>query len=156
MKKGMKRSKKRAVSSRSAKGKRPAAKAVRRPKAKSVRPKRKATPAKPKRRAVGGRSISLRMPPAKATPAKPKPKAAAAVAKGPSVTTLQRRIQTLEGQLRAQAQDGIEVARWKQHHSQLQDQVKAKDAMLAFKEKELLDLRRQCEELKAQAKKKDK
>jgi len=132
MKKGMKRSKKRAVSSKSAKRKGPAAKAVRRPKAKSVKPKRKATPAKPK------------------------PKAAAAVAKGPSVTTLQRRIQTLEGQLRAQAQDGIEVARWKQYHSQLQDQVKAKDAMLAFKEKELLDLRRQCEELKAQAKKKDK
>jgi len=133
MKKGMKRSKKRAVSSRSAKGKRPAAaKAVRRPKAKSVKPKRKATPAKPK------------------------PKAVAAAAKGPSVTTLQRRIQTLEGQLRARAQDGIEVARWKQYHSQLQEQVKAKDSMLAFKDKELLELRRQCEELKAQAKKKDK
>ena len=132
MKKGMKRSKKRAVSSRSAKRKGPAAKAVRRPKAKSVKPKRK--PASPK----------------------PKPRAPAAPTKGPSVTTLQRRIQTLEGQLRARAQDGIEVARWKQYHSQLQDQVKAKDAMLAFKEKELLDLRRQCEELKAQAKKKDK
>ena len=130
MKKGMKRSKKRAVSSRSAKGKRPAAKAVRRPKAKSVKPKRKVTPAKPK------------------------PKAVAAAAKGPSVTTLQRRIQTLEGQLRARAQDGIEVARWKQYHSQLQEQVKAKDSMLAFKDKELLELRRQCEELKAQAKKK--
>ena len=141
MKKGMKRSKGRAVSSRAAKGKRSAVKAVRRPKAKSVKPKRKATPAKPKR---------------KATPAKPKPKAAAAAAKGPSATTLQRRILALEEQLRARAQDGIEVARWKQHHSQLQDQVKAKDAMLAFKEKELLDLRRQCEELKAQAKKKDK
>jgi len=74
MKKGMKRSKGRAVSSRAAKGKRPAVKAVRRPKAKSVKPKRKATPAKPK------------------------PKAVAAAAKGPSVTTLQRRIQTLEGQ----------------------------------------------------------
>jgi hypothetical protein len=156
MKKGMKRSKGRAVSSRAAKGKRPAVKAVRRPKAKSVKPKRKATPAKPKRRAVGGRSISLRMPPAKATPAKPKPKAAAAVAKGPTVTTLQGRILALEEQLRARAQDGVEVARWKQYHSQLQDQVKAKDSMLAFKEKELLDLRRQCEELKAQAKKKDK
>jgi len=132
MKKGMKRSKGRAVSSRAAKGKRPAVKAVRRPKAKSVKPKRKATPAKPK------------------------PKAAAAVAKGPSVTTLQRRILALEEQLRARAQDGVEVARWKQYHSQLQDQVKAKDSMLAFKEKELLDLRRQCEELKAQAKKKDK
>jgi len=131
MKKGMKRSKKRAVSSRPTKGKRPAAKAVRRPKAKSVKPKRKPAPSKPK------------------------PRAPAAPAKGPSVTTLQRRIQTLEGQLRAQAQDGIEVARWKQYHSQLQDQVKAKDAMLAFKEKELLDLRRQCEELKVQAKKKD-
>ena len=132
MKKVMKRSKGRAVSSRAAKGKRPAVKAVRRPKAKSVKPKRKATPAKPK------------------------PKAAAAVAKGPSVTTLQRRILALEEQLRARAQDGVEVARWRQHHSQLQDQVKAKDSMLAFKEKELLDLRRQCEELKAQAKKKDK
>jgi hypothetical protein len=130
MKKGMKRSKKRAVSSKSAKGKRPAAKAVRRPKAKAVKPKRKVTPAKPK------------------------PKAVAAAAKGPSVTTLQRRIQTLEGQLRARAQDGIEVARWKQYHSQLQEQVKAKDSMLAFKDKELLELRRQCEELKAQAKKK--
>lgn len=130
MKKGMKRSKKRAVSSRSAKGKRPAAKAVRRPKAKAVKPKRKVTPAKPK------------------------PKAVAAAAKGLSVTTLQRRIQTLEGQLRARAQDGIEVARWKQYHSQLQEQVKAKDSMLAFKDKELLELRRQCEELKAQAKKK--
>jgi small-conductance mechanosensitive channel len=96
------------------------------------------------------------MPPAKATPAKPKPRAAAAVAKGPSVTTLQRRILALEEQLRARSQDGVEVARWKQYHSQLQDQVKAKDSMLAFKEKELLDLRRQCEELTAQAKKKDK
>ena len=132
MKKVMKRSKWSSVSSKSAKGKRPAVKAVRRPKAKSVKPKRKATPAKPK------------------------PKAAAAVAKGPSVTTLQRRILALEEQLRARAQDGVEVARWKQYHSQLQDQVKAKDSMLAFKEKELLDLRRQCEELKAQAKKKDK
>ena len=132
MKKGMKRSKKRAVSSMSAKRKRPvAAKAVRRPKATAVKARRKTAPAKPK------------------------PKAAVA-AKGPSITTLERRIQTLEGQLRARAQDGIEVARWKQYHSQLQDQVKAKDAMLAFKEKELLDLRRQCEELKAQAKKKDK
>jgi len=130
MKKGMKRSKKRAVSSKSAKGKRPAAKVVRRPKAKSVKPKRKPAPPKPK------------------------PRAPAAPAKGPSVTTLQRRIQTLEGQLRARAQDGIEAARWKQYHSQLQDQVKAKDSMLAFKEKELLELRRQCEELKAQAKKK--
>ena len=130
MKKGMKRSKKRAVSSKSAKGKRPAAKAVRRPKAKSVKPKRKPAPPKPK------------------------PRAPAAPAKGPSVTTLQRRIQTLEGQLRARAQDWIEAARWKQYHSQLQDQVKAKDSMLAFKEKELLELRRQCEELKAQAKKK--
>src|SRR3990172_9512357 len=125
MKRGMKRSKGRAVSSRAAKGKRPAVKAVRRPKAMSVKPKRKA-------------------------------KVAAAVAKGPSVTTLQRRILALEEQLRARAQDGVEVARWKQYHSQLQDQVKAKDSMLAFKEKELLDLRRQCEELKAQAKKKDK
>jgi len=132
MKKGMKRSKKRAVSSKSAKRKRPAAKAVRRPKAKSVKPKRKPAPPKPK------------------------PRAPAAPAKGLSVTTLQRRIQTLEGQLRDRAQDGVEVARWKQYHSQLQDQVKAKDSMLAFKEKELLDLRRQCEELKAQAKKKDK
>lgn len=132
MKKGMKRSKKRAVSSKSAKGKRPAAaKAVGRPKAKSVKPKRKATPAKPK------------------------PKAVAAAAKGPSVTTLQRRIQALEEQLQARAQDGVEVARWKQYHSQLQEQAKAKDSMLAFKEKELLDLRRQCEELMTQAKKKD-
>jgi len=157
MKKVMKRSKGRSISSKSAKGKRPAAaKAVRRPKAKSVKPKRKATPAKPKRRAVGGRSISLRMPPAKATPAKPKPRAAAAVAKGPSVTTLQRRILALEEQLRARAQDGVEVARWKQYHSQLQEQVKAKDSMLAFKDKELLELRRQREELNAQLKKKDK
>jgi small-conductance mechanosensitive channel len=133
MKKVMKRSKGRSVSSKSAKGKRPAAaKAVRRPKAAAVKAKRKATPAKPK------------------------PKAVAAAAKGPSVTTLQRRIQALEEQLRARAQDGVEVARWKQYHSQLQEQVKAKDSMLAFKDKELLELRRQCEELKAQAKKKDK
>ena len=132
MKKRMKRSKGRPVSSRPAKGKRRAAKAVRRPKAASVKPKRKPVPPKPKA----------------------KPKAAAAGAKGPSVTSLQRRIQTLEGQLRARAQDGVEVARWKQYHSQLQEQVKAKDAMLAFKEKELLDLRRQCETLKAAATKK--
>ena len=129
----MKRSKGRSVSSKSAKGKRPAAaKAVRRPKAKSVKPKRKATPAKPK------------------------PKAVAAAAKGPSVTTLQRRIQALEEQLRARAQDGVEVARWKQYHSQLQEQVKAKDSMLAFKDTELLDLRRQSEELKAELKRKEK
>ncbi len=80
----------------------------------------------------------------------------AAAAKGPSVTTLQRRIQALEEQLRARAQDGVEVARWKQYHSQLQEQVKAKDSMLAFKDKELLELRRQREELNAQLKKKDK
>ncbi|MBF8297886.1 MAG: hypothetical protein HW395_543, partial [candidate division NC10 bacterium] len=85
-----------------------------------------------------------------------KPKAVAAAAKGPSVTTLQRRIQALEEQLRARAQDGVEVARWKQYHSQLQEQVKAKDSMLAFKDKELLELRRQREELNAQLKKKDK
>ncbi|MBI2902635.1 MAG: hypothetical protein HYY12_03470 [Candidatus Methylomirabilis oxyfera] len=133
MKKGMKRSKKRAVSSKSAKRKRPvAAKAVRRPKAKSVKPKRKPAPPKPK------------------------PRAPAAPAKGPSVTTLQRRIQALEGEVQARAHDRVELARWQQYHSQLLDQVKAKDSMLAFKEKELLDLRRQCEELKAQAKKKDK
>jgi small-conductance mechanosensitive channel len=133
MKKVMKRSKRRSVSSKSAKGKRPAAaKAVRRPKAAAVKAKRKATPAKPK------------------------PKAVAAAAKGPSVTTLQRRIQALEEQLRARAQDGVEVARWKQYHSQLQEQVKAKDSMLAFKDKELLELRRQREELNAQLKKKDK
>ena len=133
MKKVMKRSKGRSVSSKSAKGKRPAAaKAVRKPKAAAVKAKRKATPAKPK------------------------PKAVAAAAKGPSVTTLQRRIQALEEQLRARAQDGVEVARWKQYHSQLQEQVKAKDSMLAFKDKELLELRRQREELNAQLKKKDK
>jgi len=133
MKKVMKRSKGRSVSSKSAKGKRPAAaKAVRRPKAAAVKAKRKATPTKPK------------------------PKAVAAAAKGPSVTTLQRRIQALEEQLRARAQDGVEVARWKQYHSQLQEQVKAKDSMLAFKDKELLELRRQREELNAQLKKKDK
>ena len=133
MKKVMKRSKGRSFSSKSAKGKRPAAaKAVRRPKAAAVKAKRKATPAKPK------------------------PKAVAAAAKGPSVTTLQRRIQALEEQLRARAQDGVEVARWKQYHSQLQEQVKAKDSMLAFKDKELLELRRQREELNAQLKKKDK
>jgi small-conductance mechanosensitive channel len=133
MKKVMKRSKGRSVSSKSAKGKRPAAaKAVRRPKAAAVKAKRKATPAKPK------------------------PKAVAAAAKGPSITTLQRRIQALEEQLRARAQDGVEVARWKQYHSQLQEQVKAKDSMLAFKDKELLELRRQREELNAQLKKKDK
>ena len=133
MKKVMKRSKGRSVSSKSAKGKRPAAaKAIRRPKAAAVKAKRKATPAKPK------------------------PKAVAAAAKGPSVTTLQRRIQALEEQLRARAQDGVEVARWKQYHSQLQEQVKAKDSMLAFKDKELLELRRQREELNAQLKKKDK
>jgi hypothetical protein len=132
MKKRMKRAKRRAVSSRPAKGKRPVVKAVRRPKAASVKAKRKPAPPKPKA----------------------KPKAAAARPKGPSVTSLQRRIQALEGQLRARAQDGIEVARWKQYHSQLQEQVKAKDALLAFKEKELMDLRRQCETLKAAATKK--
>jgi hypothetical protein len=132
MKKGMKRSKGRAVSSRAAKGKRRVAKTVRRPKAEPAKPKRK--PAPPK--------------------AKMRPRAGAAGAKGPAVSSLQRRIAALEGRLRASAQDGIELARWKQYHAQLQEQVKAKDAMLAFKEKELLDLRRQCEALKAAATKK--
>ncbi len=131
MKKGMKPSKGREVSSKSAKRKGAAvSKAGRKPKAAVVKPKRK-----PAQIVV-------------------KPRRMPAVTKGPSVAALRRRIQGLEEQLKALPHDRVELERWRQHHSQLQEQVKAKDSALAFKEKELLDLRRQVEELKAEAKKK--
>lgn len=129
MKKAKKPSKGRRVAAKSAKRKRSAAsKTARRPRAVTVKPKRKAVLAKPK------------------------PKSAPAAAKGPSVTSLQRRVLTLEEQLRARDQDRTELARWKEGHSQLQEQVRAKDSALAFKEKALLDLRRQLEGAKAEKK----
>lgn len=131
MKRSTKSSKRRAVSSKSTTRKRPAApKKVRKPKAAAAKPKSKVTAAKPK----------------------PKP-AAAPIAKGPSAASLQRQNRLLQEQLQAHQHDRVELARWQQYHRQLQEQVKAKDAALAFREKELLDLRRQLEELKEAAKK---
>ncbi len=121
----------RKVSSKSARRKKKAPlKAHRKPKARPVKPKRKPAPARPK------------------------PKKMPAAAKGPSVAALQRRIVGLEEQLLAREHDRAEAARWRDSHSQLQEQVKAKDSALAFKEKEILDLRRQIEELKLEAKQK--
>ncbi len=122
MKKGKKPSKGRGVAAKSAKRKRGAAsKTARRPRAVTVKPKRKPVPAR----------------------SKPKPAPAAAM--GPSAASLQRRVRTLEELLRARDQDRVELTRWKERHSQLQEQVKVKDSALAFKEKALLDLRRQLE-----------
>jgi len=67
--------------------------------------------------------------------------------KGPSVAALQRRVRSLEEQLRAREHLQAELERWREYHRQLQEQVKAKDSALAFKEKELSDLRRQLEVL---------
>lgn len=141
MKKRVKPSKKRGVSLKSAKRKRPAApRAGRKARAAAVKPRRKPAPAKPRR---------------KPAPVIMKPKRKPALTKGPSVATLQRRIQELDEQLRAREQDRTELRRWQEHHRQIQEQVKAKDSALAFKEKELMDLRRQLEELRAEAKKKE-
>lgn len=129
MKKVRKPSRGRVVSTRSAKRKRAgASKMARKPKAATRSPKRKPVQAKPRA------------------------KRAPAAAKGPSVASLQRRTQTLEGQLRSREQDRVELARWKAYHAQLQEQVKAKDAALSFKEKELMDLRRHLEAAKVEKK----
>lgn len=95
---------------------------------------------------------ATRSPRRKPVQAKPRPKRAPAAAKGPSVASLQRRTQTLEGQLRSREHDRVELARWKAYHTQLQEQVKAKDAALSFKEKELMDLRRLLEAAKVEKK----
>ena len=156
MRKGMKPSKGRGVSAKSAKRKRPAASKVgRKPKAAVVKPRRK--PAPPKRKPAPVKPRRKPVPPRpkpKPAPVVVKPKRMPAATEGPSVAALQRRIQGLEEQLKAREHDRIELERWRQHHSQLQEQVKAKDSALAFKEKELLDLRRQVEELKAELKRK--
>ena len=155
MKKRVKPSKGRGDSSKSAKRKGPAAsKAGRKPKAAVVKPKRKPVPGKrkpapPKRKPAPAR------PKPKPAPVVMKPKRMPAVTKGPSVTALQQRVQGLEEQLKAREHDRVELERWRQHHSQLQEQAKAKDSALAFKERELLDLRRQVEELKAELKRKE-
>ena len=129
MRKGKKPSKGRGVTAGSAKRKRAvASKAVRRPRAVPVKPKRKPALAK----------------------ARPTP--APVAAKGPSVASLQGRVRTLEERLRARDQDRAELARWMEHHRQLQEQVRAKDSSLAFKEKELMDLRRQLEAAKTEKK----
>jgi hypothetical protein len=174
MAKGMKSSKGRRVSAKSATRKRAAVpKAGRRPGAAAVKPKRKLASAKRKpalakpklkrKPAPAKRRPALAKPKPRAAPARPKPKPAPAVmkprrtpapTKGPAPAALERRIQGLEEQLKAREHDRVELARWRQYHSQLQEQVKAKDSVLAFKEKELLDLRRQVEELKAELKKK--
>lgn len=146
MRKVKKPSKGRVVASKAAQRRKPAA-------SQSTR-RRKAIAAGPKRQPASVK--------AKRTPAKPKAKRAPLPArrrrvpappKGPSATVLQRRIQSFEEQLKTRDQDRIELARWRQYHSHLQEQVKAKDSALAFKEKDLLDLRRQVEELKADLKK---
>ncbi len=156
MAKGMRSSKGRRVSAKSAKRQRRVVpKAGRKPGTTAVKPKGKVAPAK--------RKPALAKPKLKPVPAKPKrkpvpvvmkPKPMLVPTKGPSPAALQRRIQGLEGQLKAREHDRVELAQWRQYHSQLQEQVKAKDSALAFKEKELLDLRRQVEELKAELKKK--
>ena len=129
MKKRKTPSKGRGVAAKSAKRTRAAAsRAARRPRAATVTPKRKPVLAKPR------------------------PKPVPAGAKGPSVASLQRRVRTLEEQLRARDQDRAELARWKEHHTQLQELVRIKDSALAFKEKALLDLRRQIEGPKTEKK----
>jgi len=84
-----------------------------------------------------------------------KPKRKSPLTKGPSVVTLQRRIQELDEQLRKREQDRTELTRWQEHCRQIQEQVKAKDSALAFKEKELMGLRQQLEELRAELKGKE-
>lgn len=129
----------RRISTKAAKRKRVVApKRARKSRVAAVKPKRKPARAKPKRKPA---SVM-------------KPKRTPVSTKGPTVATFQRRIRQLEEQLKAREQDRVELARWRGYHSQLQEQVKAKDSALAFKEKELLDLRRQLEELRAEAKKK--
>lgn len=172
MRKVKKPSKGRVAASKSAQRRKPAAsRAARKPRAGAVKPKRQPAPKKARRapakpRSFGGGSGPRPPAPKKARRAPAKPKArpapvparrrvAPAAAKGPSIATLQRRIQGLEEQLKARDQDRVELVRWRQYHSHLQEQVKAKDSALAFKEKELLDLRRQVEEVKAELKKKD-
>ncbi len=157
MKKRIKPSKGRGVPSKSAKRKRVAvSKAGRKPKAATVKLKRKRASAKPK--------PTLAKPKRKRAPVKAKrkrapvvvrPRAVAAQPKGPSEAATLRRIQALEQKLTAREHDRVELERWRHHHSQLQEQVKAKDSALAFKEKELLDLRRQLDELRAKLKKKE-
>ncbi len=156
MAKGMKSSKGRRVSAKSPKRQRRVVpKAGRKRGAAAVKPKGKAAPAK--------RKPALAKPKPKPAPAKPKrkpvpvvmkPEPMLASTKGPSPAALQRHIQGLEEQLKSREHDRVELAQWRQYHSQLQEQVKAKDSALAFKEKELLDLRRQVEEFKAELKKK--
>ena len=148
MAKRMKPSKGRGISSKVAKRKKAAAqKAARKPKAAAVKPKGKPAPAT--------RKPAAARPRPKPAPVRVKPKPKPAPTKGPSVATLQRRIQGLEGQRQAWEHDRAELARWRDHHTQLQEQVKAKDSALAFKEKAILDLRRQVEELKAEIKRKE-
>ncbi len=148
MAKRMKPSKGRGVSSKVAKRKRGAApKAARKAKAAAVKPKGKPAPAR--------RKPAAARPKPKRAPVRVKPKRKPGPTKGPSVATLQRRIQGLEGQRQAWEHDRAEHARRRDHHSQLQEQVKAKDSALAFKEKAILDLRRQVEELKAETKRKE-
>ena len=143
----MKRSKGRGGSSQVSKRKKAVApKAARKPKAAAVKPKGKPAPAR--------RKPAVARPKPKRAPVRVKPKGKPAPTQGPSVATLQRRIQGLEGQRQAWEHDRAELARWRDHHTQLQEQVKAKDSALAFKEKAILDLRRQVEELKAETKKK--
>lgn len=148
MAKRMKPSKGRRVSSKVAKRKRGAApKAGRKPKAAAVKPKGKPAPAR--------RKPPVAKPKPKPAPVIVKPKRKPAPTKGPSVATLLRRIQELGGQRQAWEHDRAELARWREHHTQLQEQVRAKDSALAFKEKAILDLRRQVEELKAEIKKRE-
>lgn len=147
MAKRMKPSKGRRVSSKAAKRRTAVArKAARKPKAAAVKPKGKPAPAR--------RKPAAARPKPKRAPVRVKPKRKPAPTKGPSVATLQRRIQELEGQRQAWEHDRAELARWREHHTQLQEQVKAKDSALAFKEKAILDLRRQVEEVKAEIKRK--
>jgi len=144
----MKPSKGRGVSSKVSKRKKAVApKAARKPKAAAAKPKRKPAPAR--------RKPAVARPKPKRAPVRVKPKRKPAPTQGPSVATLQRRIQGLEGQRQAWEHDRAELARWRDHHTQLQEQVKAKDSALAFKEKAILDLRRQVEELKAETKRKE-
>jgi len=139
MKKRRNPSKGRGVLAKAAKRKRPVApKEAPKARVAAAKPKRKLAQVKPKR---------------KPGPVM-KPKRAPVSTKGPAVAAFQRRIRQLEGELRAREHDREELERWRAYHSQLQEQVKAKDSALAFKEKELLDLRRQFEELRAEAEKK--
>ena len=147
MAKKMKVSKRRRVSTKPAKRKLPVPpKAARKPKAAIVKPKRRPAAVKP----------APPRPARRPAPSRVKPNPTAPAKKGPSETMLERRIKGLQEQLLAREADRVELERWKAYHSQLQNQVKAKDSALAFKEKELLDMRRRLDELKAQAEKKGK